>query len=114
MQNVEKISIALPPEMTALMRQAVKAGEYASTSEVIRDALREWTYRHELRQRGLDELRALWDEAINLKTAVRTPRFPPLSGLPQPSRDGCASFQLGAPPGVAPPKMHHLGRHPFE
>lgn len=64
MQNVEKISIALPPEMTALMRQAVKAGEYASTSEVIRDALREWTYRRELRQRGLDELRALWDEAI--------------------------------------------------
>jgi antitoxin ParD1/3/4 len=65
MQNVEKISIALPPEMTALMRQVVKAGEYASTSEVIRDALREWTYRRELRQRGLDELRALWDEALN-------------------------------------------------
>ncbi len=64
MQNVEKISIALPPEMTALMRQAVKAGEYASTSEVIRDALREWTYRRELRQRGLYELRGLWDEAI--------------------------------------------------
>ena len=50
--------------MTALMCQAVKAGEYASTSEVIRDALREWTYRRELRQRGLDDLRALWDEAI--------------------------------------------------
>lgn len=65
MQNVEKISIALPPEMTALMRRVVKAGEYASTSEVIRDALREWTYRRELRQRGLDELRAMWDEAIN-------------------------------------------------
>ncbi|HYN79082.1 MAG TPA: type II toxin-antitoxin system ParD family antitoxin [Lamprocystis sp. (in: g-proteobacteria)] len=65
MQNVEKISIALPPEMAALMRQAVKAGEYASTSEVIRDALREWTYRRELRQRGLDELRAMWDEAVN-------------------------------------------------
>lgn len=65
MQNVEKISIALPPEMTALMRKVVMAGEYASTSEVIRDALREWTYKRELRQRGLDELRAMWDEAVN-------------------------------------------------
>ena len=65
MQNVEKISMALPPDMAALMRQVVKAGEYASTSDVIRDALREWTDRRERRQRGLDELRARWDEAIN-------------------------------------------------
>jgi antitoxin ParD1/3/4 len=65
MPNVEKISIALPPEMAALMRQVVEAGEYASNSEVIRDALRDWSYRRELRQRGLDDLRAMWDEAVN-------------------------------------------------
>lgn len=65
MPNVEKISIALPPEMTALLRAAVSAGEYASNSEVIREALRDWSYQRELRQRGLDELRALWDEAVN-------------------------------------------------
>lgn len=65
MSNIEKISIALPQEMTALIRQVVDIGEYSSNSEVIRDALREWTYRRELRQQGLDELRAFWDEAVN-------------------------------------------------
>ena len=39
-----KISIALAPEMAAQLRQAVETGEYASSSEVIRDALRDWTH----------------------------------------------------------------------
>lgn len=63
--TVEKISIALPPEMAALVRQAVDAGEYASSSEVIRDALRDWNYRRSLRQQGVDELRQLWQQALN-------------------------------------------------
>ncbi|MBN3779324.1 ribbon-helix-helix protein, CopG family [Burkholderia sp. Ac-20345] len=33
------------PEMTAAIRQAVEDGEYASTSEVVREALREWKAR---------------------------------------------------------------------
>jgi antitoxin ParD1/3/4 len=64
MAVVEKISIALPPEMAAIVRRAVETGEYASNSEVVREALREWTYQRELRQRGLDELRRLWNEAV--------------------------------------------------
>ena len=39
MPNVEKISIALPPEMVSLVRNAVESGEYSSTSKVIRGAL---------------------------------------------------------------------------
>ncbi len=42
MATAEKISIALPPEMAAIIRGAVAAGECASSSKVIRDALREW------------------------------------------------------------------------
>ena len=64
MTTVEKMSIALPPEMAATVRQAVEAGEYASNSEVIREALRDWSYQRDLRQRGLDDLRAMWDEAM--------------------------------------------------
>jgi antitoxin ParD1/3/4 len=64
MAVVEKISIALPPEMAAIVRRAVETGEYASNSEVVREALREWTYQRELRQRGLDELRRLRNEAV--------------------------------------------------
>jgi len=68
MPSVEKISIALPPEMVALVRQAVDAGEYASSSEVVRDALRDWTRRRTLRQQGIDELRKVWQQAMDDST----------------------------------------------
>ncbi|SFW40669.1 type II toxin-antitoxin system ParD family antitoxin [Nitrosovibrio sp. Nv17] len=68
MTTTEKISIALPPEMVSLVRSAVATGEYASSSEVIRDALRDWTYKRSLRQQGVAELRQLWQEALSDKT----------------------------------------------
>ena len=68
MTTAEKISIALPPEMVHIVRSAVATGEYASSSEVIRDALRDWTYKRSLRQQGVAELRQLWQEARNDKT----------------------------------------------
>ena len=64
MPNVEKISIALPSEMVAALREAVESGEYASSSEVVRDALRDWTQKRSLRQQGLDELRQVWRQAM--------------------------------------------------
>jgi antitoxin ParD1/3/4 len=71
MASVEKISIALPPEMAALLRQAVDTGEYASSSEVVRDALRDWTQKRNLRQQGVEELRQVWQQAIeNRKPGV--------------------------------------------
>jgi len=63
MPTVEKISIALPPEMVAQVRLAVDTGEYASSSEVVRDALRDWTHKRQLQQSGVDELRRLWLQA---------------------------------------------------
>ena len=63
MPSVEKISIALPPEMVAQVRQAVETGEYASSSEVVRDALRDWTHKRQLQQSGIAELRRLWEQA---------------------------------------------------
>ena len=68
MPSVEKISIALPPEMVAQVRQAVETGEYASSSEVIRDALRDWTRKRQLQQNGIAELRELWQQARADKT----------------------------------------------
>ena len=63
MPAVEKISIALPGEMAAKVRKVVETGEYASSSEVVRDALQEWMLKRDLRQHGLDELRNLWRQA---------------------------------------------------
>jgi antitoxin ParD1/3/4 len=64
MPTVEKLSIALPTEMAALVRKAVDIGEYSSNSEVIRDALRDWTHKRNLREQGLSNLRNAWLEAI--------------------------------------------------
>ena len=45
--QVEKLSIALTPELAAEVRHAVDSGDYASTSEVVREALRDWKLRRE-------------------------------------------------------------------
>ncbi|MFJ7436305.1 type II toxin-antitoxin system ParD family antitoxin [Methylorubrum thiocyanatum] len=42
MQVAEKISITMTPEQLRAVRESVAAGEYASTSEVLRDAVRLW------------------------------------------------------------------------
>jgi antitoxin ParD1/3/4 len=62
MAEIERLSIALPEPMAATVRRAVEAGEYASASEVIRDALRLWEARRQLRDRDLEVLRQRWDE----------------------------------------------------
>lgn len=42
MDAVEKLSITLTTEMAQELRASVAAGEYASTSEALRDAVRVW------------------------------------------------------------------------
>ncbi len=41
MSTVERISITLPTAMAASLRHTVESGQYASVSEIIREALRE-------------------------------------------------------------------------
>jgi antitoxin ParD1/3/4 len=65
MSNVEKISIALPPELVVLLREAVATGEYSSASEVIREALRAWKLKRKVETLELDELRRLVQEGID-------------------------------------------------
>lgn len=64
MANVEKLSIALTPEMAGLVRGAVESGDYASTSEVVREALREWKQRRTPQQQDIEKLRRLWSEGL--------------------------------------------------
>ena len=45
MASIEKVSIALSSDMLRMVRGAVQTGDYASTSEVVREALREWKAR---------------------------------------------------------------------
>ena len=64
MANVEKISIALPPELIGLVRQAIDSGMYSSTSEVIREALRDWKEKQEHKAVATKQLKRLWREGI--------------------------------------------------
>lgn len=64
MSTVEKITIALTPEMAGFVRTVVEAGEYASTSEAIRDAVREWKERRDLLGYTLEELQGLVQDGI--------------------------------------------------
>ena len=64
MPQVEKMSIALTPELAAAVRAAVANGEYVSSSEVVREALRDWQLRRSLHQKELEDLRRLWQEGI--------------------------------------------------
>lgn len=45
MSRVEKLSVALTPKLAQDVRNAVASGDYASTSEVVREALRSWSDR---------------------------------------------------------------------
>lgn len=65
MPHVEKMSVALTQEMAEMVRQAVETGEYASSSEVVREALRDWKHRRDFNQTGLEELRRLWTEGLH-------------------------------------------------
>jgi antitoxin ParD1/3/4 len=64
MPGVDKISVALTPELRELVQKAVEAGDYASTSEVVREALRDWKERRDRRLTLVTELRRRWDEGI--------------------------------------------------
>ena len=68
MPNVEKMSIALTPEMAAAVRAAVASGEYVSSSEVVREALRDWQLRRALHQKEVEELGRVWQEGIDSGT----------------------------------------------
>ena len=62
MPDIQKISIALTAEQINALKVAVETGEYATTSEIMREALREWQWKRELRGEDLNRLRELWRE----------------------------------------------------
>jgi antitoxin ParD1/3/4 len=62
MADIQKVSVALTAEQVTALKAAVQTGEYATTSEIVREALRDWQSKRELRQEDIKRLRQLWDE----------------------------------------------------
>jgi antitoxin ParD1/3/4 len=50
------------PQQAELLRGAVESGAYNSSSEVIREAVRDWAAKWEVRKSDIDRLRQFWDE----------------------------------------------------
>ena len=59
MSDIAKITISLPEEMVAEIKEAVAAGEYTNTSEAIREALRQWRRSRTVIALNDEELRRL-------------------------------------------------------
>lgn len=62
MPEIQKISVAVTAEQLNALKAAVDTGEYATTSEIVREALRAWQRQRELRGEELNRLRALWQQ----------------------------------------------------
>jgi antitoxin ParD1/3/4 len=58
MAEVERLTITLPAEMAATVKGAVETGDYASTSEVVREALRDWKTKRAVQLQELAALKA--------------------------------------------------------
>jgi antitoxin ParD1/3/4 len=63
--TAEKISITVTPEMNRMIKQRVEAGDFGSTSELIREALRVWRQRDEEHQERLAAVRVRIQQSID-------------------------------------------------
>jgi antitoxin ParD1/3/4 len=63
MSKLERITVTLPEEMVAKLRLAVGSGEYATTSEIVREALRDWNAEQIRNIRSVQELRLMLEAA---------------------------------------------------
>ena len=64
MGKVQKVSIALTEELAETVRAAVASGDFGSSSEVVRAALRDWRDRRERERAQVELIRKLWREGI--------------------------------------------------
>lgn len=77
MAAIERLTITLPTEMAGVVKGAVDNGDYASSSEVIREALRDWKVKRELRLGQLAELKADIDRGLADVAEGRVQTFDP-------------------------------------
>ncbi len=62
--TMRTLTVSLTPQQAARMQSAVESGGYASNSEIVRDALRLWEQREELRALELEQLKRAYSEGM--------------------------------------------------
>ena len=69
MRSAKRMTVTVPVEIAATIRQAVERGEYESPGEVVREALREWKARRWLVLNEFSTLKADIDRGLADATA---------------------------------------------
>ncbi|MBO9517052.1 MAG: transcriptional regulator [Porphyrobacter sp.] len=64
MGKLERVTVTVPGEMGAKLRAAVESGEYATTSDIVLEALSGWEKLQERRQAELMQMKAQIDEGL--------------------------------------------------
>jgi len=77
MPDIERLTITLPTDMAAVIKSAVANGDYASTSEVIREAVRDWKMKRAVRVQEFVSLKAEIDKGLADIAAGRVKDFDP-------------------------------------
>ena len=73
--TIERMTITMPADMAAVIKAAVDAGDYASTSEVVRDALREWKMKRAIQLQEIAALKTDIDKGLADVAAGRMKDF---------------------------------------
>ncbi len=61
----EKLSITLPEDMASEIKRRVKSGAYASTSEVLREAMRNWLRQEAEHEARMAAIRARIEHSVD-------------------------------------------------
>ena len=64
MADIQRLTITLPSDMAAVVKGAVEGGDYASSSEVVRELLRDWKVNRALQLQELTALKADIDKGL--------------------------------------------------
>ncbi len=75
MAEIERLTITLPSDMAAVVKGAVEGGDYASNSEVVREALRDWKMKRAMQLQELAALKAEIDRGLADVAAGRVRDF---------------------------------------
>jgi antitoxin ParD1/3/4 len=75
MAEVERLTVTMPADMAAVVKAAVNQGDYASTSEVVREALRDWKMKRALQLQEFAAIKADIDQGMADVAAGRLTEF---------------------------------------
>ena len=75
MSSIERLTVTMPADMAATVKAAVEGGDYASTSEVVREALRDWKTKRAIQLQELTALKSDIDKGLADVAAGRVKNF---------------------------------------